>query len=73
MIQGLDRLAPDASVAVKWRLVDEPHGAHAVQVLTAYAAGDLALVAPDHFRYEVPAAIRAATRRKPPRISIKRP
>src|SRR5579859_4286015 len=69
MTQAPDRLVPDASVAVKWHLTDEPATAQAVAVLAAYTAGDLALVAPDHFRYEVPAALRAATRRKPPRLT----
>ncbi|MHB8575163.1 MAG: type II toxin-antitoxin system VapC family toxin [Dehalococcoidia bacterium] len=69
MIQAPDRLVPDASVAFKWLVTDEPDTAQAVAVLAAYAAGDLAFVAPDEFRYEVPAALRAATRRKPPRLT----
>jgi predicted nucleic acid-binding protein len=67
--QAADRLVPDASVAFKWHIADEPDTVRAVAVLAAYTAGDLALVAPDHFRYEVPAALRAATRRRPPRLS----
>jgi predicted nucleic acid-binding protein len=69
MTQAPSRLIPDASVAGKWHLADESDTDRAIQVLAAYRDGDLALVAPDHFRYEVPAAIRAATRRKPPRLT----
>lgn len=69
MIQAPDRLVPDASVAFKWLIADEPDTAQAVAVLAAYTAGDLDLVAPDYIRYEVPAALRAATRRKPPRLT----
>jgi len=64
-----ERLVLDASVAVKWHLADEPATVQALQVLAAYSAGDLALVAPEYICYEVPAALRAATRRKPERLS----
>ena len=69
MIEAPSRLVPDASVAFKWHVADEPDTAQAVAVLAAYTTGDLALVAPDHFRYEVPAALRAATRRRPQRLT----
>ena len=69
MIPAPNRLVPDASVAVKWHLADEADTDRAIQVLAAYRDGNLALIAPDHFRYEVPAALRAATRRQPPRLT----
>lgn len=69
MTQAPDRLVPHASVAFKWLVNDEGDAGQAVAVLAAYTVGDLGFVAPDEFRYEVPAALRAATRRRPPRLT----
>ena len=52
----------DASVAVKWHLPDEQDGDAAVAILADFREGRTALVAPGHFRYEVPSAIRNALR-----------
>ena len=52
----------DASVAVKWYLPDEHDADLAVAILADFREGRTALVAPGHFRYEVPSAIRNALR-----------
>lgn len=53
----------DASVAVKWSLRDEADIEIADRVLDDYRQGRIALVAPNHIRYEVPSAIRNAVRK----------
>ncbi|MDO8670494.1 MAG: type II toxin-antitoxin system VapC family toxin [Dehalococcoidia bacterium] len=60
----------DASVAVKWHLTDEEYGDQAIIVLERFAAGQLELVAPEHIRYEVLAAITVATLGRQPRLTI---
>jgi len=40
-----------------------------VDVLSAFRDNQIALVAPDHIRYEVASALRVATRTNPPRIT----
>lgn len=52
----------DASVAAKWLLPDEPDAELAVVVLADFREGRTALIAPNHLRYEVPSAVRAAYR-----------
>ena len=52
----------DASIAVKWHLDDEEHTDRAAAVLADYRYGRVALIAPEHIRYEVPNAIRVAAR-----------
>jgi predicted nucleic acid-binding protein len=59
----------DASVAVKWHLLDEDHADAAIRLLTAFANGESELVAPGHLQYEVASAITVATTRPPPRLS----
>lgn len=54
----------DASVAVKWHLNDEEYVDEALALLGEYREGRIDLLAPDHIRYEVPNAIRVATRAK---------
>ena len=60
----------DASVAVKWHLLDEEHAAASLHLLTEFANGVTELVAPSHMQYEVASAIAVATTRPPPRLSV---
>lgn len=60
---SLPRYIVDASVAVKWHLRDEADTNHADLLLEDFSRGRVHLLAPDHIRYEVPSAIRNATRR----------
>lgn len=53
----------DASVAVKWHLRDEVDTNHTNLLLEEFSRGRVHLLAPDHIRYEVPSAIRNASRR----------
>ena len=53
----------DASVAVKWHLRDEEHPTIALQLLADFRDGKVALLAPDHIRYEVASAVRVAVLR----------
>lgn len=53
----------DASIAAKWYLDDEDHLAEARRVLQAFADDRVALIAPDHIRYEVASVLRVAVRR----------
>lgn len=64
-----DALVVDASVAAKWHLSDEEYGEQATLVLERFAQGQLELLAPDHIRYEVPAAIAIATLGQRPRLT----
>lgn len=62
-------LVIDASVAVKWHLVEaEEDVDRAVAILQGFLKGDTELWAPEYICYEVPAAIARATRRTPPRL-----
>lgn len=56
------RFVVDASVAVKWHLDDEEFADQALALLVEYRDGRVELLAPDHIRFEVPNAIRVATR-----------
>jgi predicted nucleic acid-binding protein len=58
------RYVVDASVAIKWYLNDEEHVDEARAILAAYVVNDIAFLAPDHIRYEVPNAILASVRRR---------
>lgn len=52
----------DASVAVKWVLLDEPDTQLAERLLEDFREGRVGLVAPVHLRFEVPSAVRNAVR-----------
>ncbi len=62
-------IVTDACVATKWHLKDEDDVDKATLLLTHFAQGQVEIVAPDHIRYEVPAAITRATRGRTPRIT----
>lgn len=70
MLGTVDALVVDASVAVKWHLLDEDHGERANELLTRFSRGELVLLAPEHIRYEVPSAITTATRGSRPRLTL---
>ena len=70
MATTADTFVVDASVAVKWHLNDEEHAEAAARLLTRFGRGELTLVAPDHIRYEVPAAITVATIGTQPRLTV---
>lgn len=55
-------LVVDASVVVKWHLTDEVLSDAADAVRLDYTEGRISLIAPEHIRFEVPSAIRKATR-----------
>lgn len=57
------RYVVDASIAVKWYLEDEDFTFEALRVLDAFAGDRIALVAPDHIRYEIASALRNGVRR----------
>jgi len=69
MAQALKALVVDASVATQWYLRDEVDAPRSALVLDAYLAGTTVLFAPDHIRYEVPSALKVATRITPPRLT----
>lgn len=56
------RYVVDASVAIKWHLRDEQYVDHADVLLDDMLSGRIALIAPDHIRYEVASAIDTAVR-----------
>ncbi len=63
MAAAANELVLDASLAVAWHLKDEEHSDLARRFLTAFVAGELTFVAPQHIRYEVPNAITVAAYR----------
>jgi predicted nucleic acid-binding protein len=65
-----EALVVDASVAAKWYLPDEDDVAIARDLLVRFAAGELALVAPDVIRHEVASAITVATLGRSPRLTV---
>lgn len=69
MTQASSELVLDASVAVKWYLVDEANSQLALSVSRAFTSGRVRLFAPDHIRYELGSALRVASRTRPPRLS----
>ena len=58
------RIVIDASVALKWRLRDEEATDKADALLDDFLAGDLALVVPTLFDYEIASALRMAVVRQ---------
>jgi predicted nucleic acid-binding protein len=64
----LSALVVDASVAAKWHLRDEQHATAALALLTHFTAGQVALFAPEHIRYEVAATLTSATLGNRPRL-----
>jgi predicted nucleic acid-binding protein len=69
MLATAETVVVDASVAVKWLLQDEDYAPEAERLLTRFSQGDVILAAPDHIRYEVPAAITVATIGSQPRLT----
>lgn len=69
-IGSSNRLVVDASVAVKWLLLDEEHTDRARLLLRRFAQGEADLVVPGHLRYEVSSAITAATLGRSPRLDL---
>ena len=65
-----DRLVVDASVVAKAYLRDEEHSEVADQLLLAFAAGTVELLAPQYILYEVPSTILNAVRQR--RLSSER-
>lgn len=68
MAARAEALVVDASVAAKWHLRDEELATEALAVLTRFVNGDLALLAPDHLRYEVASTLTVATLGARPRL-----
>lgn len=64
-----ETLVVDASVAAKWHLRDEEGAADALAILTRFVNGELALVAPDHLRYEIASTLTVATLGERQRLS----
>lgn len=70
MVTATEVMVVDASVAIKWHLVDEDHVEAAASLFGQFLQGTVELVAPAHIRYEVPSAIIVATSSKPPRLTV---
>ncbi len=64
MASAARELVLDASVGIKWHLVDEEDSELAREVLRAYLVEELDLVAPEHIHYEVFNALTVASRRQ---------
>jgi len=62
MVAPAELLVVDASVAVKWYLIDEPDADLALHLFNSFGRGEILLTAPQHIRSEVPSAITIATR-----------
>lgn len=58
------RYVLDASIAFKWYLDDEEHVDDARAILASYVRNEIALLAPEHIRYEVPNALLVAANRQ---------
>ena len=56
------KLVIDASVVLKWYLVDETYGQEAGKILDQHVAGDVGLLAPTILSYEVLNALLVAER-----------
>jgi len=65
-----DALVVDASVAVKWHLVDEEHSDMSALLLRQFMIGALEIVAPSHIRFEVTSAITVATTGRESRLTV---
>ena len=70
MASAVPRLVVDASVAVKWYLLDEDYADQAGALLSQFRQGAIKLAAPTHIRYEVASAITVATRGRAPRLTL---
>lgn len=70
MEQTTEALVVDASVVAKWHLRDESDVDKADLLLARFVAGEVALVAPEQIRYEIPSTISVTTVGKTPRMSI---
>jgi len=58
------RLVVDASVALKWYLVDEPHRERALELFQSWEDSRIELVAPSFFPLEVANGLRRAVMHK---------
>ena len=52
----------DASIAVKWYLLDEEHAQEAAVIFDRMSDGDIEVIVPSHFHAEVSNAVRNAVR-----------
>lgn len=68
MIQTINNLVVDTSVAVKWYLRDEELLNQADRLLADWTGGQWTFVAPGHFPYELTNAILRAERRQRPAV-----
>jgi predicted nucleic acid-binding protein len=64
-----DQLVVDASVAVKWYLLEEDDADRAESLLDAFDRGGVELIAPYHIRYEVASVVTSASLGRQPRLS----
>ena len=69
MAEAAEAVVVDASVATKWHLRDEQGADKALLLLRRFMQGHAEVWAPNHIRYEVPAAIARATRGSRPRVA----
>ncbi len=69
MTSTADQLVLDASVGIKWYFADEEDNSLAREILRAYLADELGLVAPTHIHYEVFNALMVASRLRMPRLT----
>lgn len=60
----MNRFVIDASVALKWQLKDEMETERALQMLTDFIKGDIDLLSPSFFAYEIVNAIYISVSRK---------
>ena len=65
----LPTIVPDASVGAKWYFDDEEYTAHARVLVRQVLAGQISLVVPDCFFYELLSVVRRGERRRPPRAT----
>lgn len=68
-LPNVPMVVPDASVGAKWYLDDEEDTEVARGMFGEYEEGQITLVAPDCFFYELGALVRRAERRTPPRLT----
>ena len=70
MVNPARTVVVDASVAVKWHLLDEDYVAESARLLTEFARGETELIAPAHINYEVASSVTVATTGRSPRLSL---
>ncbi len=70
MASAVPRLVVDASVAVKWYLLDEDYADKSGALLSRFLRDEIELAAPEQIRYEVASAITVATRGRAPRLTL---